>query len=218
MGMAFTYLLTFNPTGQKYFGVRYASNSSPKDLWVTYFSSSKIVKDLIRKHGKDSFTVQIDKTFEDPIAALDYELQFLKGIENRSAWLNQSFGTGGYNHARIKTDEHRRKIGIGRKAGNSAKSEAANRRNSVLGIAARTGMKDSADTKKRRNAAVSLALKGVPQPHLRNRYSIEGLEYIGIDSAATATETSRYLVRVRCASSDPKWSNWKLLKGRANTP
>lgn len=216
--MAFTYLLTFKPTGQKYFGVRYASNSNPDDLWTKYFSSSKIVKELVRKHGKDSFEYRIDRIFEEPIAALEHELAFLKNIEDRENWLNQSFGSGGHNHARIKTEEHRRKIGEGRKRGNSAKSRAANQRNSVLGIAARTGMKDSEETKRRRNSAVSATLKGRPQPYLKNRYLICGKEYIGIDAAAAGTGTSRYLVRSRCSSHDQKWENWRLIKGRANTP
>jgi len=37
----YTYKLIFKPTGQYYYGVRYAKGCQPSDLWDKYFTSSK---------------------------------------------------------------------------------------------------------------------------------------------------------------------------------
>ena len=51
----YTYLLKFtNPEKDQklfYYGVRFAKNSSPDDLFKTYFTSSKYVRELINKYG-----------------------------------------------------------------------------------------------------------------------------------------------------------------------
>lgn len=58
----FTYCITFILTGQRYYGSRYANNKTtvahPDQLWTTYFTSSKVIKSLIKEHGKESFTFQ----------------------------------------------------------------------------------------------------------------------------------------------------------------
>ena len=45
----FTYLIKHIPTNRYYYGSRYGKECHPKDLWTTYFTSSKKVKALIRK-------------------------------------------------------------------------------------------------------------------------------------------------------------------------
>ena len=49
----YTYLLKFKPTGQVYYGVRFASNCHPNDFFIDYFTSSKIIKFLIENFGKE---------------------------------------------------------------------------------------------------------------------------------------------------------------------
>lgn len=91
---AYTYLITHIPSGKRYYGVRYKSGCDPSDLWVTYFTSSKIVKQLIERDGKESFSVSIRKTFFDSRQALKWEATFLTKIDaaTNPAWLNQSNG------------------------------------------------------------------------------------------------------------------------------
>jgi hypothetical protein len=100
----YTYCITHISTGLKYYGVRYARNCSPNDLWVKYFSSSRIVQNIIRKDGASSFAAEIRKTFSTKKEALLWEekvLRRLKVIENPN-WLNQSisskkfYNKGGY--------------------------------------------------------------------------------------------------------------------------
>jgi hypothetical protein len=45
-----------------YYGVRYAKNCHPSDLFVTYFTSSKYVADYIKEHGLPDI-IEIRKTF-----------------------------------------------------------------------------------------------------------------------------------------------------------
>jgi hypothetical protein len=58
----YTYFIQWTKTGMKYYGVRYSKNCHPDDLWITYFTSSKYVKDYIIKHG-DPDLVEVRKTF-----------------------------------------------------------------------------------------------------------------------------------------------------------
>ena len=88
----FTYCLTFIPTGQRYYGVRYTEKeiAHPDQLWTTYFTSSNIIKDLITEYGKDSFTYQVRKMFIDAVSANAWETQFLTKIDAAQSpeWLN----------------------------------------------------------------------------------------------------------------------------------
>lgn len=116
----YTYFIHRSTQNISYYGVRFATKSNclyesgchPDDFWVTYFTSSKIVKDHIQKHGQPDIT-QIDKTFTNNNDARNYEhsvLTFLD-VRNNKLWLNKSTGkcleTSG-----PKSEEHKRKISI----------------------------------------------------------------------------------------------------------
>lgn len=100
----FTYCITFLPTGQRYYGVRYAKGCHPSQLWTTYFTSSKIISNLIEEYSKDSFAVEVRKTFTNRNSALNWETKFLTKINaaNHPEWLNGHNGdlkwnnVGGY--------------------------------------------------------------------------------------------------------------------------
>ncbi len=90
----FTYCITFLPTRQRYYGSRYANNKKvvahPDQLWITYFTSSKTISDLIKEHGVDSFTFEIRKTFKTRAETVSWESKFLTkiGAAQSSEWLN----------------------------------------------------------------------------------------------------------------------------------
>ena len=88
----FTYLLKHIPTNKYYYGVRYRKGCHPKDLWKTYFTSSKKVKSLIKKYGKKSFIFEIRKTFKTQQQALNWEHKVLKKMKvvYRNDFLNQT--------------------------------------------------------------------------------------------------------------------------------
>jgi hypothetical protein len=81
----YTYKVTHILTGQWYYGVRYANNCHPDDLWVNYFTSSSYIRDLINVDGKDAFKAEVRRTFKTKQDAIKWELKVLKKVFK---WLN----------------------------------------------------------------------------------------------------------------------------------
>lgn len=204
--MAYTYYLKFKPNNKKYYGVKFSKNCSPDDLWVSYFTSSKVVKDLIKKYGKDSFEAYIDKIFDTPEEAIKYELEKLQSIEDKSNWLNENFGTG-YDVKKIlyKTEEHKCKISQSNKKPKTGKALKACIENAKLGAEARKGMKDSIETKRKRAESVRKATAGVPKPWLNKKIIIEDQIYFGVGEVALKYNISRQTVHNRIKSKDWNW-------------
>ena len=88
----YVYQLRFKNTEQLYIGARKCSIDPTFDLWVKYFSSSKVIKHLIKLNGKDSFEIKILKTFATFDEALDFELELLESVnaDKNDLYLNQS--------------------------------------------------------------------------------------------------------------------------------
>lgn len=78
----FVYTLTFldpnTKTKKWYIGVKYGKNSHPSDLWSSYFTSSKIVQQLLEAYGPLSFTTKICKCFKNERDAREYEERFIR--------------------------------------------------------------------------------------------------------------------------------------------
>lgn len=98
----FTYLIKFKPTGQVYYGSRTAKGCNIEQLWTTYFTSSKVIKQLISEFGKDAFEFQIRKIFKTRDAALKWESSVLHKFNaaKNPSWFNKTNGNkqfvGGY--------------------------------------------------------------------------------------------------------------------------
>jgi hypothetical protein len=92
--MAYTYLVKCLPTNEYYYGVRYAKNSRPDDLWVKYFTSSKVVKQRIDLFGKQQFAVEVRKVFSTAKDAMVWEDRVLRRLKvvDRINWLNRHYG------------------------------------------------------------------------------------------------------------------------------
>jgi hypothetical protein len=58
----YTYRIGWSKTGMKYYGVRYAKDCHPSDLFVTYFTSSTYVAEYIKEHGLPDI-IEVRKTF-----------------------------------------------------------------------------------------------------------------------------------------------------------
>lgn len=91
----FTYYILHIPTNQHYYGVRFAQNCGPHELWTTYFTSSKHVHALISEYGANSFYVEVRRLFETASEARSWEYRVLKrmGAVVRKDWLNKAAGT-----------------------------------------------------------------------------------------------------------------------------
>jgi hypothetical protein len=102
MTVPYTYYLYHKPTGKKYYGVRWAMNCSPDDLWKTYFTSSKYVHELIEQYGVDSFDHEIRKIFDTSDSAILWEKRVLTRLHvlNNDTWINKNISGS------IKNDVH----------------------------------------------------------------------------------------------------------------
>lgn len=81
MTQPYTYLVKNTQTNQVYYGCRYAKGCNPSEFWVTYFSSSKYVKELIEQYGKESFVFEIRKTFTSVANARLWEHKVLRRMK-----------------------------------------------------------------------------------------------------------------------------------------
>lgn len=107
----YTYYLFHVPTRKKYYGVQYSKKAHPNNLWKTYFSSSKSVKKLIEQYGKDSFKVEIRKTFSSQTEALCWEQRVLQklNVPQKEEWLNVHIHGSNF-YQIVRTPEHQKKI------------------------------------------------------------------------------------------------------------
>lgn len=180
MRIPYTYHLYNRVTDQHYYGVRYGEGCHPSDLWVTYFSSSKHVKKLIKEHGIDSFDYEVRQVFDDPIEAIEWETKVLikLKVRQRTDWLNRIDQPGPTDPRRPRSPEHRQKISennkkrvpfmLGRKRTDEWKKLMSERfggeRNNMYGkkhtpearakiTAAQTGRKYSEDSRKKMSLA-----------------------------------------------------------------
>jgi hypothetical protein len=141
--MAYTYLIGWSEFNKWYYGVRFAKNSMPNDLWVTYFTSSKEVKKFREEHGEPDI-ISIRKIFDNPTSARLWENKVLKRIDakNSPKWLNKTDNIAPGNGAYYHTSEIRKKKSL-----------------------SHIGLKHTEETKKK----IGHAHKGVPKDSLRGR-------------------------------------------------
>jgi len=92
----YTYHIGWSKLNTHYYGVRYSRRCHPADLWVNYFTSSKIVKEFKKEYGEPDI-VEVRKTFTNNDDAGMWELMVLKKLDaaNRSNWLNSHNGNNG---------------------------------------------------------------------------------------------------------------------------
>lgn len=78
----FTYLIGWSILDKYYYGVRFAKNCQPDDLWTTYFTSSKIVSEYRTLYGEPDI-IKIRKTFNTKEEAILWEQKLLNKINVR---------------------------------------------------------------------------------------------------------------------------------------
>lgn len=87
----YTYLIGWTDHNMFYYGVRYAKDSNPCELWNTYFTSSKHVKNFAEKYGAPNL-IQIRKIFKSAEQARLWETKILKRLhaKDRPDFLNMT--------------------------------------------------------------------------------------------------------------------------------
>ena len=87
----YTYFLKWKKENKWYYGVRYAKNCNTNDLWTTYFTSSKHVKEFVKIYG-DPDIIKISKVFNTITEARIWENKILNKLNvlNRKDSLNKT--------------------------------------------------------------------------------------------------------------------------------
>lgn len=91
MSIPYTYLIGWSNHNLWYYGVRYAKDCDPDDLWITYFTSSKKVKEYREKLGEPDIK-QIRRVFDLPKVAKIWEDKVLArmNVRDNPKWINMS--------------------------------------------------------------------------------------------------------------------------------
>lgn len=89
----YTYLIGWRHLDTWYYGVRFAKNCSPDDLWTKYKTSSHHVKEFAKQHG-DPDVIRVHKLFDSKDDACEYEDRFLRRVKahKNPRFLNQAIG------------------------------------------------------------------------------------------------------------------------------
>ena len=90
MHTPYTYLIGWTAHNKWYYGVRFAKNCNPDDLWVTYFTSSSYVQEFRKQHG-DPDVIEVRRTFLSQADARLWEetvLNRLNAVKDEK-WLNR---------------------------------------------------------------------------------------------------------------------------------
>lgn len=124
----YVYLIRHIPSGKFYAGSSYKKNCHPDQFWTSYFTSSKIVKGLIKEDGLNSFEVLevIPRLLDD---ACQYEATFLKTVNAAQSdkWINKSNGRGEFYNCGPMTETTKAKMSEAKKG----KPKSNEHRNSV---------------------------------------------------------------------------------------
>lgn len=87
----YTYLIGWTALNKWYYGVRFSKKCHPDELWISYFTSSNVVKQYIEEYGNPD-VITIRKRFDDVNAARKWEKKVLKrmNVVCDPKWLNQT--------------------------------------------------------------------------------------------------------------------------------
>lgn len=113
---AFTYLIGWSVLDRWYYGVKWAKGCNPADLWVKYFTSSKVVAAMRLEHGEPD-VVEIRQVFDDNKSARIWEERVIDRLKavNSPRWLNRANKGRDFAQAGERSNEHRMKLSIANK-------------------------------------------------------------------------------------------------------
>ena len=116
----YTYLVGWSKHEKYYYGVRYAVDCNPTDLWQKYFTSSTKVKQLRKVLGEPDI-IQVRKTFNTREQARTWETKVLKKMKVmlREDFLNEHDNPSPPINDRIMTQETKDKMFFGKSNRNS---------------------------------------------------------------------------------------------------
>lgn len=93
----FTYLIGWTALNAYYYGARTAKGCHPKDLWTTYFTSSKYVRQFRLENGEPDI-IEVRKVFSKLQYAANWEAKVLRRMHAHvnKKFINRSAGPGNF--------------------------------------------------------------------------------------------------------------------------
>jgi len=87
----YTYIIGWTSENKWYYGCRYAKNCTPDDLFNTYFTSSKLVKEYIKEYRYPD-VIRITRIFDNEFDTRLWEHKVLRRLKviHRDDFLNQT--------------------------------------------------------------------------------------------------------------------------------
>jgi hypothetical protein len=131
----YTYCITHKITKKSYYGRNASKGCHPNDFWNTYFTTSDIIKQIIKQEGKDIFVTKIMRIFDSVKQCQEHEIKFLTRIHaasnpkmyNRHNGSTKFYNMNGFPHSqdsktkisiankgKPKSAEHKAKLSISR--------------------------------------------------------------------------------------------------------
>ena len=202
----FTYYLRHKITKMRYYGSKTSKGCDPKDLWSTYFSSSKIIEQIIKDEGKDIFEYRIARIFNDIKHCRNHESKFLtrQDAAHNPLWYNQTNSDGKFSRAgktdSIETRSRKSKALFGLEKSNTHKQHISESNKGKHYI------KKSEESKKK----LSTKMMGENNPFYGRNHSIKTKQIIGSKSKG------RNVGKVVSEETRQKMS--KSNKGKAKSP
>lgn len=184
--MAYTYLIGWSKLNKWYYGLRYARNCKPEELWINYFTSSKHVHTFRKEHGEPD-VIQIRKVFDFKEKAILWEhnvLTRLNVIENEK-WLNKT------NNKTICPEAARNAL-IGRKPWNKGKSIPRTKESIEKQRKTMTGKKRGPYNNYNYDvSATAVAFRGKEYPSIAAARKDTGASFYTVKRYAISTASSR---------------------------
>lgn len=108
----YTYLIGWSKFDTWYYGSQtgVTVKANPKNLWTTYYTSSKYVQEFRKLHGEPDI-IEIRRTFKDKESTLQWEYKVLKRLNaiKSTKWLNKSVGGKTFYCAKVGNDNPMRR-------------------------------------------------------------------------------------------------------------
>ncbi|MFA6198969.1 MAG: hypothetical protein WC679_01020 [Bacteroidales bacterium] len=112
----YTYLIGWTSLNKFYYGVRYSKNCNPSDLWKTYFTSSKYVKQFRENFGEPDI-IKVRRRFETKEQAFYWEYKVMRrmNVVKSDKWLNKNTGGKEFNNLEFfdnMTEDEKKKYSL----------------------------------------------------------------------------------------------------------
>jgi hypothetical protein len=182
----FTYLIGWKCLNIYYYGVRYSKDSDPNQLWISYFTSSKYVREFVEKNG-DPDIIQVRKVFSCPNKAREWERRVLMKINavDNDKFLNKGIPARGFGLSNV---------GVNNPFYNKTHTQMSRKKMSI----ARAGVPKDPEWK----ARMSALKKGKKRPEIcgalhgrARKVVINNIEYNTVKEAAEAHGVTTVTIR-----------------------